>query len=163
MSVAEFRFHPTAFTPGRAFEQVDGPCQVCGRATRWRYTGPFYARRTAHPCPECIAEGRVATYVGDANFTFHDTDLREIHPQWREELLRRTPGFATFNPFSWPAKDGVPLAFVGYGDDVELLRNDRVRAAMNEAFEDELDGPSPYGLVFSDLEGAHFRVVVDLD
>ena len=163
MSVPEFRFHPTAFAAGRAFEPVEGPCEVCGRSTGWRYTGPLYACREVRPCPDCIAEGRVATYVGDANFTFFDVDLREVQPRWHEELLRRTPGFAVFNPFPWPAKDGAPLAFVGYGDDADLWQDDRARAAMTEAFDDEPEGPSPYALVFRDLEGVDFRVVIDLD
>jgi uncharacterized protein CbrC (UPF0167 family) len=163
MMLPQFRFHPTAFAEGRVFEQTDEACAGCGRSAGWRYVGPLYARQKVQPCPDCIANGRVAAFVGDANFSFFDTDLREVGPEWQEELLRRTPGFAVFNPFPWPAKDGVPLAFVGYGDEPALWEDQAARAAMTEAFAEELESPSPYALVFRELEGAGYRVVVDLD
>jgi hypothetical protein len=96
MMLPQFRFHPTAFAEGRVFEQTDEACAGCGRSAGWRYVGPLYARQKVQPCPDCIANGRVAAFVGDANFSFFDTDLREVGPEWQEELLRRTPGFAVF-------------------------------------------------------------------
>ncbi|MBS0412599.1 MAG: CbrC family protein [Proteobacteria bacterium] len=163
MDVPTFRFHPTALTAPRSFTKTAGQCEVCNRMMGWLYNGPLYAGRKCQPCPDCIANGRLDAYLGDKFWAFFDIDLAEVADEHRNELLKRTPGFAVFNPFTWPAKDGTPLAFIGYGDEKALWTDLAARSAMAEAFGEELDRPSSYALVFRELDSGAYRVLIDLD
>lgn len=163
MNLTNFRFHPTALTAARSFTRGPGQCEVCKRVTGWLYSGPLYAGRKSQPCAECIASGRFDAYLNDEFWAFFDTDLSEVSGEYHDELLKRTPGFPVFNPFTWPGTDGTPLAFIGYGEDEALWRDMAARAAMTKAFGQNLEGPSSYALVFRELGGGPFRVVVDLD
>jgi uncharacterized protein CbrC (UPF0167 family) len=91
--------------------------------------------------------------------------MEGAEPALAKEVLQRTPGVACFNPFDWPVLDAKPLAFVGYGEDPDLFANPDVRAAIGEALE-ALGwdcGPSPYALIFREIDGKRYRVSVDLD
>ena len=160
-----FRFNPRAYEPGRAFEASDRICGNCARPCVWEHTAGVYARKPTILCARCIAAGSLETVLG-GRYSFHDGEVEEgCDPALEVELLERTPGVACFNPFEWPVIDGVPLAFLGYGEDEALLGIPAVEAAMAAAF-DELGwdaGPSPYALIFRALDGETYRVVVDLD
>ncbi len=162
-----FRFNPGAYLPERAFERSNEACGVCARPCGWKYMLPIYMRGEAPAvCARCIADGRLAAFVGDAHFSLHDVSLEDADPALEDELLRRTPGVSCFNPFEWPVLDGKPLAFVGYGKDKALIALPEVQAAMEEALGgvgSTFDGPSPYALIFREIDGARYRVVVDLD
>ena len=162
-----FRFNPGAYDTGRSFKPSDEPCGVCARPSVWLYNGVLYAAGPQPTvCARCIADGRLDAHFGEAGFGFHDMALDEVEPELTEEISSRTPGFATFNPFTWPVIDGVPLAFLGYGDDAGMWNIPAAREAMVEAFMalgDELAGPTSYALVFRQVEGDRYRVWVDLD
>lgn len=82
------------------------------------------------------------------------------------ELLERTPGMATFNPFTWPCLHRRPLAFIAHADSDLMLRDAEAVAAMESAFGElgwTFDGPSPYGLLFKEVDGPRYVAVVDLD
>lgn len=161
-----FRFNPDAYLPGRAFESSDAPCDVCSRPCTWRYTGGIYARVSPIVCARCIADGRAARHLSDPHAGFHDSHVEGAIPELKEELLRRTPGVACFNPFDWPVLDGKPLAFLGYGEDEALISSPDARSAIEAAFEEigwEFEGPSPYILLFKEIDGGRFRAVIDLD
>ena len=162
-----FRFHPGAYEAKRTFETSDEPCDACGRPCVWKYTGGVYAN-AAEPvvCARCIADGSLGRLLGEADYALHDVELEGAAAELEDELLRRTPGVASFNPFPWPVLDGVPLAFIGYGEDEALIALPKVRAAMAEAFAEigwEAEGPSPYALLFREVAGVRWRAVVDLD
>ena len=58
------------------------------------------------------------------------------------------------------------MAFVGYGDDEHLLEIVAVRSAIKAAFAEvgqTLDGPTPYALVFKEIDGERYRAVIDVD
>lgn len=160
-----FRFNPRAYEPGRAFAVSDKVCGSCARPCLWEHSAGVYALKPATLCARCIAAGGLEGVLG-GRYSFHDGEVEEgCDPALEAELLERTPGVACFNPFLWPAIDGVPLVFLGYGEDEQLLRIPGVEAAMAAAF-DELGwdaGPSPYALIFRTLDGETYRVVVDLD
>ena len=79
------------------------------------------------------------------------------------EVLYRTPGVASFNPFDWPVRGGgEPLAYVGVGDDAALRRDPSVIAAIAEAADGE-DVLGSCALVFRTLDGATTSAVLDLD
>ena len=84
------------------------------------------------------------------------------------ELLQRTPGVACFNPYEWPVLDGKPLAFQGYGEDEAILKNADAQAAIKTAFDEEdwefePGTPTPYALVFKEIDGDRYKAVIDLD
>ena len=159
-----FRFNPRAYEPGRAFEASDRICGHCARPCVWEHVAGYYALNRVTLCARCIAAGGLGEVLG-GHYSFHDCEVADCDPVLEAELMERTPGIACFNPFEWPVIDGVPLAFVGYGEEESLLAIPAGHAAMAAAFEDfGWDvGPSPYAMIFQTLDGETYRVVVDLD
>ncbi len=76
----------------------------------------------------------------------------------------RTPGFSTYNPFVWPVRDGMPLAFLGFGEDDNLSRLPQVQAAI-AALAKEMGGEvAPnYAMIFKTLHGDDYVATLDLD
>ncbi len=158
-----FRFHPGAYDPARgSFRASNDPCGVCGDPCVWLYVGHIYAVTRPAVCARCIANGNLKAFIEDG-FSFHDTQLEGADPDLEAEVLEATPGFATFNPFDWPVLDGKPLAFIGYGDEPALWAIPGVRTAISEAFEDDIDKPTPYALVFKELDGTRYAAAMDFD
>jgi uncharacterized protein CbrC (UPF0167 family) len=162
-----FRFNPGAYQEGRAFVASRDSCDICRLPCVWRYRGNLYsAARPTSLCARCIAAGRVATFVPDRYFSFHDIELIDSDPDLSDELLRRTPGVACFNPYQWPVLDRTPMAFIGYGDDPALMNDVGARDAMVMAYEENgsvFEGSSSYLLVFKEIDGSRYRAVMDLD
>jgi hypothetical protein len=160
-----FRFNPGAYAEGRSFERSGEACHVCTKPCVWEYTGGIYALSEPRVCARCIAAGRLGSFLGDVAFALHDVLIEDAEPALAQELLQRTPGFACFNPFDWPVLDAKPLAFLGHGDEAGLFAIPDVRTAISEAFEPfGWDcAPSPYALIFKEIDGERYRVSVDLD
>lgn len=157
-----FRFHPGVY---ESAAMKPGLCAACGR-DGWIYEGPVYTRQSdLSVCARCIAEDRLGAYLGGAFFSLHGGETEPMRPELRRELIERTPGVASFNEFTWPAIDGVPMAFIGDGERLELWDDPAARAAMIAAWgefnEEALDGPTAYLLLFR--HGDVWRAVVDLD
>ena len=161
-----FRFNPNSYQGGRGFEQSQQMCDACSRPCVWRYVGNIYATESPTVCARCIADGTLGKLLNSQHFSLHDIELHGPDPELRDEVLQRTPGVASFNPFVWPVLDGNPLAFLGYGDEADLLLIPDVRSAIEGAFEElgwDFDGPSPHALIFKEVNGDRYRVSVDLD
>jgi uncharacterized protein len=163
-----FRFFPAAYTMGDVFERSDDPCGVCGKPSVWSYTGTVYAEgEQPDVCARCIHDGKLAAHFGGNAVQLHDAEITGASEALTAEVLQRTPGFATFNAFDWPVIDGEPLVFIGHGD-VEAVwsdpaMRDAIIAAWKSAYDEDLDEPSPYALVFRTLDGQRLRVVFDFD
>lgn len=162
-----FRFHPGCYMAERAFDRTDDVCGICSRPCVWKYAGAVYtSKEVPTVCARCISNGFVGKFLGGDDFSLHDIYLSGADAALEEELFRRTPGVACFNPFEWPVLDGKPLAFVGYADDEELITSEDVYSAVREALEavgSRFDGPTPYVLVFKEIDGESYRAVVDFD
>ena len=161
-----FRFNPGAYEDGHSFERSSDVCEVCSRPCVWKYTGGIYA--TEHPvvCARCIANGKLGERLGEDDFSLQDIEMSGAEPSLEKEVLQRTPGVASYNPFEWPVLDGKPLAFVGYGEDQDLLDIAAARSAIEAAFAEigqKFDGPTSYALVFKEIDGERYRAVVDFD
>ena len=160
-----FRFNPGAYEDGRSFERSSDVCEVCSRPCVWKYTGNIYAKEEPSVvCARCIANGELGKFLGD--FGLHDVDLSGAEPSLKMEVRQRTPGVACYNPFEWPVLDAKPLAFAGYGEDENLLDIAAVRSAIEAAFGEigqKFNGPTPYALVFKEIDGERYRAVVDFD
>ncbi|MCX7357111.1 MAG: hypothetical protein NT015_03020 [Alphaproteobacteria bacterium] len=72
--------------------------------------------------------------------------------------------FATFNPFLWPVRNGVPLAFLGFGADDPFKENDAVKSAIAKLAE-EMEGEiaPDYAMIFKTLDGDEYIATLDLD
>ena len=160
-----FRFNPGAYEDGRSFKPSRANCDVCARPCVWEYTGGIYALTEPTVCARCISEGRLGAFLGDESFALHDIVISGAEPALAAEVLQRTPGVACFNPFDWPVLDAKPLAFMGYGEDEGLIAVPGARAAIKDAFGTfGWDyGPSPYALIFKEIDGDRYRVAIDLD
>jgi len=166
-----FRFHPNAFADEAVFVPFKGMCASCAKPAKHRYQGVIYVAaeyRDLVICPECIAAGCLTSLFGTADYALHDCEFSEdCDPTLSEEVMRCTPGFATFNPFIWPVIDGVPLAFIGYSDDLDPEAQPEVFAAMQVEHArysyDPLTGASPYFLIFQEVGGGKYVASLDLD
>lgn len=161
-----FRFYPGAYSVDAAFVPSTDACGVCREPCGWRYSGNIYA--VTHPeivCAACIASGRLLAHVGD--MSLQDVELDDADPALEAELMQRTPGVASFNPFTWPVIDGAPLAFVGNGDDPALQQIAAARAAVKRAAKeigsDDCELPTPYALIFRTLDGERYEAALDFD
>ncbi|WDA40923.1 CbrC family protein [Erythrobacter sp. BLCC-B19] len=166
-----FRFFPGAYTLGAEGEDVFrreiGPCHACGMRDIHAFTGVIYTARQDQPtaCAQCIADGGLAKFLNEAHFSLHDAEVEAL--DWRDPLVaevqQRTPGFATFNPFAWPVHDGLPMAFMGYGDEERWKYVPQALAAMRAANEGEDCFPCANILLFRQVEGEVWRAVFDPD
>lgn len=156
-----FRFYPGAYNAGGPFAESSEPCDLCNEPCGQRYTGSIYGEAPpAIVCAACIHAGRLGDHL-------HDVSVDGARPELEVELLARTPGVVSFNPFPWPVIDGVPLAFIGYGDDEALQNNQAASAAVIDAateykFQD-FTMPTPYALIFKQTDGARHVAVIDMD
>jgi len=163
-----FRFNPQAYEEGRSFKRSNETCGVCARPCIWQYSGNIYAKERPTVCARCIANATLSQFLGNDYFSLHDINLGEADPILERELLERTPGVACFNPFDWPVLDRKPLAFLGYGDNKSVLANGEAQTAIKLAFDEmgwefEPATPTPYALVFKEIDGDRYRVAIDLD
>ena len=163
-----FRFHPGAYEKDRAFELSDDLCTVCERPIVWRYTGQIYTAKLEPDavCARCVASGALLDWLECPTLQLHDAVLQDrVSPELGEEVFGRTPGFATFNAFTWPVVDGQPLAFIGYGDEAEVWDDPAIQAVMKENWRqdvgEELKGPTAYLLVFKSLDGQTCCAITD--
>jgi hypothetical protein len=104
---------------------------------------------------------------GETHFAFHDAQVEGVDPALAEEVLQATPGFATYNPIDWPVIDGMPLAYIGHGDEAVVRADPQVVAAIAraelEAFGDASGSPSPYAVAFREIDGDRYVVIFDYD
>lgn len=161
-----FRFHPDAYEHG-VFEPSDETCSACGKPCVWKYNQHIYALPPEPKaiCARCIADGSVAKAVPDGDYGLHDLEFDgETSETLAIEVEQRTPGFATFNPFIWPVRNGVPLAFLGFGADEPLEGNGAVKAAIAKLAE-EMEGEiaPDYAMIFKTLDRDEYVATLDLD
>ena len=160
-----FRFYPGAYEKDGPFEASTDVCEVCSRPCVWKYTGGIYATEEPVVCARCIANGELGNFLGK-RFSLHDIGMNGAEPSLEDEVLRRTPGVASYNPFDWPVLDGKPLAFLGYGEDKRLLASPAGRSAIKAAFEaigQTHEGPTSYALIFKEIDGERYCAVIDFD
>lgn len=161
-----FRFHPDAYEHG-CFEESDEVCAACARPCVWKYANDIYAAppEPSAICARCIADGNVAKAVADGDYCLHDLSFdAELSDDMAVEIEQRTPGFATYNPFVWPVREGVPLVFLGFGEDDNLGARPEVKAAIS-ALAEEMGGEVAPGdaLIFRTLHGEDYVATLDLD
>jgi uncharacterized protein len=162
-----FRFHPGAYERG-SFVASDEPCDVCERPSVWLYDSLVYVAGDAPSvCARCIADGRLAAFL-DGAFSLHDADFGDDADEaLAEEVMQRTPGFATFNAFEWPVLDAKPLAFFGHAEEDLVWTTPEAAEAVRKLYRDEQDeelkGRTPYAVVFRQVDGPRHVAILDFD
>lgn len=161
-----FRFHPDAYEHG-VFAETDEPCAACGKPCVWAYTQHIYALppEPAPVCARCVADGNLGSVITNGDYGLHDFSFDEDpSDELAIEVEQRTPGFATYNPFLWPVRDGMPLAFLGFGEDAPLAGNVGVQAAIAALGNDMgVDIAPSDALIFKSLSGDTYVATLDLD
>jgi len=119
-----FRYHPDPVASG-SVEASAAACRCCGRVRGWLYVGPVYAEEALDHalCPWCIADGSAAARFG-ASFVDDAAFDGPLSDGALDELLQRTPGFASVQPESWPLCCGDATAFTAPMGIGELRRHD---------------------------------------
>jgi uncharacterized protein len=121
-----FRYHPDPIATGSAVREPH-ICGVCHLPREIRYHGPIYGRQPETLCLHCIHSGQAADALtvfpepadgidyldivalfGDAYKVPHDVPLPVV-----EEIIRRTPGFASWQQQSWLYHCADGAAFLG--------------------------------------------------
>ncbi len=161
-----FRFNPNAYADGSSLKRSQENCELCLRPCVWQYTGNIYTvSRKPTVCARCIAEDCLLEFLCDDLATLHDIEISGVDVSLSREIRTRTPGIACYNPFEWPVIDGIPLAFMGYGDNKYLVNMPGVGEAMKKEFAEygQEYSPDSYALIFKQLDGGRYRVVADFD
>jgi len=111
-TLPEFRYHPDPIMSGSIAES-DAKCRVCKKARGFIYTAPTYADEDLDEaiCPWCIASG-AASKKFDATFVDSEAFADGIPDSAMEEIMERTPGFATWQSEQWPACCNDATAFL---------------------------------------------------
>jgi uncharacterized protein CbrC (UPF0167 family) len=133
----------------------------------WQYNAHIYALPPEPEaiCARCIADGSVANVVPDGDYGLHDCEFdSKTSEALAAEVEQRTPGFATYNPFIWPVRNRVPLAFLGFGADEPLKGNRGVKGAI-AALAEEMNGEiaPDYAMIFKALDSDEYVATLDLD
>ena len=147
----------------RVLVRSEQPCDCCGKATGWTYTGPFYtAEDEPTLCPWCIADGSAAEkFEGTFNDGLHPDSKAKLAKPDLDLIDTRTPGFQSWQGNQWLACCDKPCVFMGdanandlagrWKDLVPALRED-LGGALEDDFDDWLEnaehGGSPAVYVF---------------
>jgi uncharacterized protein len=167
-----FRFNPRAYELDGTFVESTEICDVCDQDCVWEYDSSLYAAVDDFTmCARCIFEGRISDVIKDKHFSFNCLDISGVDAELRTELEQRTPGFATYNPFQWPVLDGMPLAFIGYGEEAVIVNDTKAQLAIAAAFAHiyddhevyEVGTPNHYALVFKEISGDRYMVEKNFD
>ncbi|MFC8430310.1 CbrC family protein [Streptomyces sp. NPDC057253] len=119
-ALPSFPYHPSPVATG-SVAPSDAPCVCCGQERGWVYTGPVHSADAPDSgiCPYCVAFGKAAERY-DATFT--DGIEGDVPEDVVTAILRRTPGFRTWQSPTWLTHCGDGAAFLGAAGAKELDR-----------------------------------------
>jgi len=111
MELPVFRYHPDPLASGSIIAS-DLQCRCCRERRGYVYTGPVYVEEELQDslCPWCIADGSAYGRF-QANFVDVEAFPEGTPSEAMDEIVRRTPGFATWQGERWPQCCGDATAF----------------------------------------------------
>ena len=110
MNFPPFRYHPDPVATGSVVPS-GATCECCGRARGFVYKGSTYGPRNVGAlCPWCIADGEAHRRL---ELTFADAHPLAGVSAAREEVVRRTPGYSSWQQERWLTHCGDACAFLG--------------------------------------------------
>lgn len=148
-----FRFHPDPIGSGSVVAS-DNRCQCCGKKRGWIYIGPVYAAAGVADdalCPWCIADGTAHARLG-AEFVDSEAFAEPVTDALADEVINRTPGFATWQSERWLSCCGEPAAFITPAGRAEIAqRFPRLEAELmgHIVHELEISGAAAHSLLAS--------------
>jgi len=124
MELPSFRYHPDPVASG-SVEASDAECACCKQSRGFIYTATVYSEDDDEPavCPWCIADGSAHKKL---KADFNDSEGIEdgVPKPVMNEIMHRTPGFATWQSDSWLACCGDAMAFLKPVGIKEIRRDD---------------------------------------
>lgn len=103
--------------------ESDSSCKVCERRRGFVYRGPFFAVDEVETiCPWCIADGSAAARFEGEFTDLHYIGWDNVSDETKDEVLRRTPGFAGWQHETWMAHCDDAATFLGRAGSAELHR-----------------------------------------
>jgi len=137
-ALPSFRYHPNPEQTGVIVKE-EIICEGCGNKSEYNYVGPIYSPHDIQQlCPWCIKNGTAAEKL-DASFQ-QDFDQSVKSEAAIEELVKRTPGYFTWQGEYWPSHCNDFCAFLGDvdGDGIQALlrKGDPV---LEEALKEEAE------------------------
>jgi len=99
----------------RVFERSSDPCDCCGEARGWKYTGPVYGEPDEPTiCPWCIADGSAAEELEASFNDGEDYEAKRALAGVDLDLVEhRTPGFTTWQGNHWKVCCDSACKFMG--------------------------------------------------
>ncbi|MGY4995124.1 CbrC family protein [Streptomyces sp. 900105245] len=106
-----FPYHPDPVATGSVIAAAE-TCVCCGHDQGWICTGPVYGADVpdGRVCPYCVAFGTAAERCGAF---FNEVEVRRIPDDAVRRIRERTPNFATWQDWDWPAHCGDGGVFLG--------------------------------------------------
>lgn len=106
-----FRYHPDPVITGAIVRNEEAECPCCERTNGWVYAyRPYALERVENLCPWCIASGAAAEKYDAVFVPSAPEGMSEARA---EELMKRTPSFASFQEEQWQFADGDACQFLG--------------------------------------------------
>ena len=131
-NLPSFTYHPDPLSTG-AIKASSIACECCGEPRGYSYTGNVYATEDVDVvCPWCIADGSLANRF-DATLSDDNPLLSAGLPEAIvEQVMRRTPGYISWQQDSWIACCNDACEFHGDAPAEELQALDeRGRAVLS--------------------------------
>lgn len=175
MEKISFKYFPDPVGLG-SFTNEGGPvvCECCGKETGYYYALPIYSTKDVdNICIECVANGKAAEKF-DGEF-IGDYDVKVTDPDKVDELLHRTPCYASWQDPYWVSHCGDFCAFIDYVGMKELEDMDLADKLEDIYMQDEsmfdldtirdrmLKDGSLQGYLFKCLLCGKYRLYADCD
>jgi uncharacterized protein len=172
-SLPEFKYNPGALSLG-IIKKQETDCPACGHHSQYTYDGPFYTTEDVEGlCPWCIKDG-----TASEKFQGHFQDVDSCEPveeeEYKDELIKRTPGYSGWQQEQWLSHCGDFCAFKGYVGWKEIeglkgeLEDDLIRIKADWGLKQEdiekglLNGGDFQGYLFQCLHCKKHRLTVDM-
>jgi uncharacterized protein len=112
VTLPTFRYHPDPVRSGSIVES-DQACSSCGESRGYIYDDQPYGEQEEDLtiCPWCIADGS-AHKKFDVEFMDEAVFEDDIPEAAIEEIVQRTPGYASWQGEAWPTCCGDATAFI---------------------------------------------------
>ena len=113
-ALPRFRYHPDPLRTGSVVTS-DTVCVCCEKRRGFVYVASAYAEEELESvlCPWCISDGSAATRF-DAEFNdSHELEAAGISDDIIDEVVRRTPGYISWQGARWLSHCGDACEFLG--------------------------------------------------
>lgn len=166
----EFKYHPN-FYESEMLEKGEGSCNCCGAKVEEYYSTMYCVEDVDCICIPCIASGKAAEKF-DGTFSDYPEEYASDENK-TDELLKRTPGYISWQGEHWQTCCDNYCAFLGDADS-EVLEQlgicDELIAKYNQEYDMDLvkedfdpECGCMSGYLFQCLHCKKYKFVADCD